>query len=200
MCSKSETLWVEYFRFELLYASHLRARRVVLGIQGKGDETEKDEEEQAGPEASDQAEEGMEKPPEGEAGAIEALLRGRIAAAVLDAARAAFPGSLSLQRRMLLVLDEFEFEGKEDMENSLLQSVREASSGGEAQSWDFLARRAVARARRNGAKSPTDAGVDVFEEAVAVSPTAAVYGAYSVFLKEHLEKAMVGAAEDRSSS
>ena len=36
MNKESRTLWVEYFRFELLYAHKLRARRSVLGIEDAG--------------------------------------------------------------------------------------------------------------------------------------------------------------------
>ena len=187
MCPKSETLWVEYFRFELLYAAQLRARRAVLGIH----------EAEAGADDGDAEEEGGEEEEAagalgGDAGAVEALLRGGIAAAVMNKARAAFPGSLSLQRRMLKVLDEFEFEGKEAMEESLLKAVREACSG-DAESWDLLARRAADRARKDGTKDAGDAGADVFEEAVSEFPTAAAFAAYAAFVHEQMEEASAAA-------
>lgn len=36
MCPSSQQLWIEFFRFELLYAAQLRARRSVLGLGEDG--------------------------------------------------------------------------------------------------------------------------------------------------------------------
>ena len=188
MCPKSETLWVEYFRFELLYAAQLRARRAVLGIHGS--EAGADDGDAEGAKAAEEEEEEEAAGRlGGDAGAVEALLRGGIATAVMNKARAAFPGSILLQRRMLKVLDEFEFEGKEAMEESLLKAVREAC-GGDAERWDLLARRAADRALKGGTKDAGDAGADVFEEAVSESPTAAVFASYAAFVREQMDEAL----------
>lgn len=104
MCKGDESIWVEYYRLELLYVAKLRARREVLGLDAADEEVPIDASEPS-------------------AAAVKAVLSGAVAHVVYKNAVGAIPNSLSFRVRFLHVLRQFRFEGVEKLREQVLASV-----------------------------------------------------------------------------
>ena len=85
----SKQLWLEYFRLELLYVQKIKARRLVLGLDGGSAQ-------------------------DGEEDGIQAVLRGAVLQTVFGAAVKAIPGDLPFCQQFLDVLDQVFVQSQPD--------------------------------------------------------------------------------------
>ncbi|KAA0163309.1 hypothetical protein FNF28_04306 [Cafeteria roenbergensis] len=105
----SRSLWLGLFRLELSFAMRLRARRVLLGVEGAGLGDEAAEAERAAAALASggaAAAAAGDASAEGAEAALERLLEGSVAAIVLSAATEALPSDPVLRLSALRVLDE----------------------------------------------------------------------------------------------
>ncbi|CAG9460746.1 unnamed protein product [Pedinophyceae sp. YPF-701] len=171
---RNEDLWVEYFRFELLYAHKLRERRRLLGITDDADA----------------------KGPESQA-ATDKVLSGGVALIVARNAVAALPTSVALRRRMLDVLTPFELPTAE-VEESIYASLEREDLKENVEARALLARRAMEAesARRGDLGESFDAACAAFDETVASLEFASrdvkrgMYSEYAAFICEVLSMAL----------
>ncbi|KXZ47086.1 hypothetical protein GPECTOR_38g323 [Gonium pectorale] len=123
MCKADETIWVEYYKLELLYALKLRVRRLVLGLDD--------------PAASAGREQGEASR---SAAAARAVMEGGVARIVYKNAVAALPGRLAFRARFLRVLRGFDYGFVQGLMDQVYHSIRQDFDKVE-EAWDLLARR-----------------------------------------------------------
>ncbi|EFJ52487.1 hypothetical protein VOLCADRAFT_102982 [Volvox carteri f. nagariensis] len=124
MCKTDETIWVQYYHLELLYALKLRLRRRVLGLDDPSAAEDIDE-------ADGQS-----------VAAARAVMQGGVARIVYKNAVAALPGRLAFRARFLGVLRGFEYGFVEALLDQVYDSIRQ-DFGKVEEAWDLLARRHI---------------------------------------------------------
>lgn len=146
VCPKSETLWLEYFHMELIFAQKIKARRLILGVGEKSALTEAGEAHEGA--LSDQGEEedgkSEKKPPISHHAAT-----CKIAWAVYKNGIAAIPNSLSFRQRFLEIVETIDVEQSEALENEIYAGLRQDFDTDE-ESWAWLARRHLVKAEMKG--------------------------------------------------
>ncbi|GIL45686.1 hypothetical protein Vafri_2881 [Volvox africanus] len=211
MCKTDETIWVQYYQLEMLYALKLRVRRHILGLD-------------------DPVAEGVDEEIEDQsAAAVRAVLQGGVARIVYKNAIAAIPGRLTFRTHFLRLLRGFDYGFVEGLLEQIYDSIRQ-DFGKVEEAWDLLARRHVefpspkkglseeaeaeAAERQleqlDGTAGPNQMQDDaetpdteqiwhskaheqacsVYEEALAEMPTSRMYHLFSNYLGETLERLM----------
>lgn len=146
MCPKSETLWLEYFHMELIFAQKIKARRLILGVGEKPAITEGGEAQEGA--ASDQGEEEDGKIKEKPSISHHAATC-KIAWALYKNAIAAIPNSLSFRQRFLEIVETIDVEQSEALEEEIYAGLRQDFDTDE-ESWAWLARRHLVKAEMKG--------------------------------------------------
>lgn len=108
MCKDNVSLWVEYFRMELLYAARLGARRKILGVEQSSDD------------------------------ATKALLSGGVAKVVYLNAVKSIPESSQFRIKCLSVLRPVPIANKEDLEDFIIQNTLENCSDDDDGVWQAI--------------------------------------------------------------
>ena len=146
MCPKSETLWLEYFHMELIFAQKIKARRLILGVGEKPAITEAGEAQEGA--VSDQGEE-----EDGESKKKPSISHHaatcKIAWAVYKNAIAAIPNSLTFRQRFLEIVETIDVEQSEALEDEIYAGLRQDFETDE-ESWAWLARRHLVKAEKKG--------------------------------------------------
>ncbi|XAR69929.1 hypothetical protein NMG60_11001702 [Bertholletia excelsa] len=186
VCPTSEDLWVEYLRMELTYLNKLKARKVALG-EDKGtlirdheaadkkqwrDENEElfmaFEEKRENDEASDIQNTEAEKKVD--------LFRGQglsILRTVYSGAIESVPSSFSLRTRLVEILDATDLAHSHEMREEILNDMKRDFSK-EPEYWDWIARQ----------ESQLEKAMQVYNEAIKVVPSSAIFRLYIRFLKD----------------
>eukprot|EP00898_Chlorokybus_atmophyticus_P002219 jgi/Chlat1/2999/Chrsp2S04709 len=164
MCPKSETLWHEYFRMELLYLQKLRTRRAVLGVDNSNSNGDAD------------------------AGEPELAIAVAVATAIYRNAIAAVPDSLAFRVKFLELLQPF--NGTQSVADGVYDSLA-ADFSRDEQAWDCRARRYIQPGSTINGKAlkPKKAlalAVKVYEESLVEVGSARMFELYVQFLQELL--------------
>lgn len=170
MCPKSESLWLEYLRLELAYASKIKARQLLLG-SGK--------EEQSGP----------EKVVSSGANAKMVGLSLKMTQAIFRNLVTALPQSVSARVRFFELLKEANFIGKEEVMQEVLDSL-DRDFPENVECCKLRAWRAV-EVRENlgdAREQAEEEAVKVYEGVLARKPTAMLYGAFAEFLEKLIRR------------
>ncbi len=171
VCPEAHSLWHEYFRMELLYASRLVARRQVLGLAlGGGSTAVAGDEDDALAGSSDAA--------------ALAVLRGAVAKVVYNSAVAAVSGSLPFRAGFLDVLAAVQLPGKKDLEEHILSDIKAAFEGTPG----AVALAAQRAAAADGGGLP--AALAVFREGLQALSSAEMYDGMVGFLEGELQAAL----------
>ncbi|CAH2056592.1 unnamed protein product [Thlaspi arvense] len=204
VCPTSEDLWVEYLRMELTYLNKLKARKVALG-EDKGtlicdheaaDEKQwRDEnkelfmgfdEKRENDEASDIQNTEAEKKVD--------LFREQglsILRTVYSGAIESVPSSFSLRTRFVEILDATDLAHSHEMREEILNDMKRDFSK-EPEYWDWLARKEsqLEKAMQH-VEAMCQRGVlvlkcqyEVYDEAIKVVPSSAIFCLYIRFLKD----------------
>eukprot|EP00955_Chlamydomonas_euryale_P034218 349719-Chlamydomonas_euryale.AAC.8 len=204
MCKHEEVMWVEYFRMELLYVQRLRMRREVLGLDLPMEAPLSDADAPSDV-ASNESE-----------AAVRAVLTGAVARVVCKNAISAIPGSLTLRKKVLQVLELFDFPGVRSLEDHLYATIALDFSMNE-DAWDMLAQKplvtaAAAAARSQKVASDIDGAaastsslhsarleehntvLATYERAVQAVKTSRMYDLFSGYLEGRLEGLMKASA------
>lgn len=120
MCKNDPSLWVEYFRMELLYAARLTARRRILGVE----------------EAIDDA--------------TKTLLSGGVARVVYTNAVKSLPTNSRMRIKFLKVLGSLPIMNKGDLEEFIIQDILTGFPKGENNIWHDISQYLFLRARSGG--------------------------------------------------
>jgi U3 small nucleolar RNA-associated protein 6 len=218
MCPKSEQLWLEYLRMELTYAQRLKARREVLGLATKngkrgaddasgpaakrkkteGRSVEEESESEGKMEESESEEEMEERRPSGDAagpvpGNLDQLSY-RVAASTFQSAIASIPSSLELRTKFLAVLEIFEFEGLEQLEDKVYASIaRDFVESAEGRAclalrWVREQRRAQGRGAGLSAAEARGKAAASFREALELQGTPQMAELYAHFLDQCMKE------------
>ncbi|KAL3678909.1 hypothetical protein R1sor_021865 [Riccia sorocarpa] len=196
MCPHSEKLWLEYFRMELTYIQKLKARKVVLGLDGGKPRKQTLNRENPEIEMSDPGEsfEEQEKPEvvnEEEDGALslEDQLSLNLSETIFRNAVGAMPSSVEFRQRFLEVLETYDFEKKGELEANIHASIAYDFPKDE-DSWNWLARRHI-ESRNVGHEYTFLEGkrraVEVYEESLEAVPSVRMYELYTRFLLDILD-------------
>ncbi|KAG6547104.1 hypothetical protein Mapa_011355 [Marchantia paleacea] len=200
MCPRSEKLWIEYFRMELTYLLKLKARKLVLGLDTenslkpkltKKSQNESDMTLRDVGEVSEDEEFKSEVENEGddEAVSLEDQLSLKLSGAIFKNAVAAVPSSLDFRQRFLEVLDNFEFEQKEELEDKIYASIALDFPRNE-DSWDWLARRYIVGQKVGYHYSLMEGkrrALEVYEDGLQAIPSAHMFELYARFLLDILD-------------
>lgn len=146
-CPKSEILWHEYFRMELIFAEKVKARRLVLGLASQ--------EKPAIIEAGEVHENGVSNS-ETDVAATEEKPRVshhtascKIAQVIYRNAIAEIPDNLQFRQRFLEILETIDVEKLEALEGEIYAGMRKDFVTDE-NSWAWLARRQYVKAESKG--------------------------------------------------
>lgn len=147
-CPKSETLWLEYFRMELIFAEKVKARRLVLGISTPEtpaitEAGEADEDDKISKSGTDGG---------GEEGKVQVSHHAtsiKIAQVIYRNAIAAIPDSVRFRQRFLEILESIDVEKLMALEGDIYAGLREDFVTNE-DSWAWLARRQFVKAESKG--------------------------------------------------
>jgi U3 small nucleolar RNA-associated protein 6 len=145
MCPKSETLWLEYFHMELIFAQKIKARRLILGVEEKPAITEGGSAQEG---ACDQGEE-VDGKIKRKASISHHAATCKIAWAVYKNAIAAIPNSLSFRQRFLEIVETIDVEQSEALEDEIYAGLRQDFDTDE-ESWAWLAKRHLVKAEMKG--------------------------------------------------
>lgn len=206
MCPKSGQLWLEYLKMELTYAQRLKTRREILGLGGGASRSGNGGE--AAPVAKRQKLEEKERRESGSAaeksnGASASLdqLGYKVAAATFQNTIASVPDNLELRVRFLGVLEGFDFDGLEQLEEEVYTSIEKdfaESEDGRA----CLALRWVRDQRRGRGKAgdltPSEArgkAAEAFREALDGQGTPRMAESYAAFLEDCIRELSAGGGE-----
>jgi U3 small nucleolar RNA-associated protein 6 len=146
-CPKSETLWLEYFRMELIFAEKVKARRLVLGISTPRtpEITEVGEVDD-----NDTSKEGIDGDEEkGKATVSHFTASCKIAQVIYRKAISEIPDSLEFRQRFLEILESIDVEKLMVLEGEIYAGLREHFVTDE-DSWSWLARRQFVKAESKG--------------------------------------------------
>lgn len=187
MCPQSETLWLEYFRMELVYAERLKANMDATVPSANGREESEDEEH--GGVASSITTEGEQMPanPPSACEDQERVAAGdelgyKLARAIYRNAIAAIPSSATFRQSFVEKLKNASFKQASTLEDEILKSLENDFSNDEG-CWDWQARMQFER----GVPDARDRAVEVYEKALRVLPSARMYELYAKFLEERLD-------------
>ncbi|GAQ85721.1 U3 small nucleolar RNA-associated protein 6 [Klebsormidium nitens] len=194
MCPKSGQLWLEYLKMELTYAQRLKTRREILGLGGAANQSGNGGE--AAPEAKRQKVEESRAAAETSNGASASLdqLGYKVAAATFQNTIASVPDNLELRVRFLEVLEGFDFDGLEQLEEEVYASIeRDFASSEDGRA--CLALRWVRDQRRGrgrvGALTPSEARgktAETFREALEAQATPRMAELYAAFLDDCIQE------------
>ncbi|XP_065880160.1 uncharacterized protein [Euphorbia lathyris] len=200
ICPTSEDLWVEYLRMELTYLNKLKARKVALG-EDKGTLV-RDHDEQWREENSDvfmsideerRNSDELNVNGEDSEGKVD-LFREQglnILQTIYSGAVEALPGSMSLRKRLLEILEATELAHSEDMRNTILNDMKRDFCK-DAEYWDWLARLEMTDCRSKQEMSDgimplqLQKAIEVYEEAVQFLPSPAMFKLYAKFFMDVL--------------
>lgn len=146
MCPKSETLWLEYFHMELIFAQKIKARRLILGVEEKPAITEGGSAQEGA--VSDQGEE-VDGKIKRKSSISHHAATCKIAWAVYKNAIAAIPNSLSFRQRFLEIVETIDVEQSEALEDEIYAGLRQDFDTDE-ESWAWLAKRHLVKAEMKG--------------------------------------------------
>lgn len=138
MCPKSELLWLEYFRMELIFAEKVKARRIVLGINA--------------PEKTPAITESGEAEEEQdilESGGDVQVASTKIAQVIYRKAVSEIPNSVELRRKFLEILESIDATKLLALEGEIYAGLREDFVTDE-DSWAWLAKRQFIKAESKG--------------------------------------------------
>lgn len=147
VCPKSETLWLEYFRMELIFAEKVKARRLVLGISTPGtpEITEAGEVDD-----NDTSKAGIDGDEEkGKATVSHFTASCKIAQVIYRKAVSEIPDSLGFRQRFLEILESIDVEKLMVLEGEIYAGLREHFVTDE-DSWSWLARRQFVKVESKG--------------------------------------------------
>jgi U3 small nucleolar RNA-associated protein 6 len=209
MCPKSEQLWLEYLRMELTYAQRLKARREVLGLGTK--HGKRGAEDASAPaakrkkteggsvgEESESEEEMEERRASGDAalpvpGDLDQLSY-KVAASTFQNAIASIPSSLELRTKFLAVLEKFEFEGLERLEDEVYASMaRDFAESREGRAclalrWVWEQRRGQGQGAGLSAAEARGKAANSFLEALELHGTPQLAEMYAHFLDQCMKE------------
>lgn len=189
ICPKSEKLWLEYFRLELVYADRLKANNLVP-MSEKGDSKEghsKDTMENDGLilriDEDDEDEEELREfkivPKEQQAG-MNSLkvdeLAYRLAGTIYKNAVTALPSNPEFRKGFMEVLQKASFTRAQFLQDEILKSL-ERDFSMDANCWDWQAK---VQFKATGER---DEAIKVFERALNAVPSVDMYECYAQFLK-----------------
>ncbi|KAK2992487.1 hypothetical protein RJ640_005634 [Escallonia rubra] len=199
-CPTSEDLWVEYLRMELTYLNKLKARKVALGedegtlIRDNRDLEEKqwrDENKELFMSLGDKGEdEEASTVQRGESDKKSDLFREQgliVLRTIYSGAIEALPSSFSLRTRFFEILEAMDLAHSEDMQKEILADMRRDFSK-EPEYWDWLARLKFVDAKitqemsKESMSDQLQNAVQVYEEALKIVPSAAMFNLYIKFL------------------
>jgi U3 small nucleolar RNA-associated protein 6 len=146
MCPKSETLWLEYFHMELIFAQKIKARRLILGVEEKPAIAEGGSAQEGA--VSDQGEE-VDGKIKRKSSISHHAATCKIAWAVYKNAIAAIPNSLSFRQRFLEIVETIDVEQSEALEDEIYAGLRQDFDTDE-ESWAWLAKRHLVKAEMKG--------------------------------------------------
>ncbi|KAG0595028.1 hypothetical protein M758_UG132500 [Ceratodon purpureus] len=186
-CPKSETLWLEYFRMELIFAEKVKARRLVLGISTPetpaiteagedGDDGDMSKSETDGDEVK------------GKATVSHFAASCKIAQVIYRKSISEIPDNLRFRQRFLEILESIDVEKLMVLEGEIYAGIRERFVTDE-DSWAWLARRQFVKAESKGMdimECRKDA-TKVYDEALQSVNSARMYEHYAEFLIGNLE-------------
>lgn len=148
-CPKSETLWLEYFRMELIFAEKVKARRLVLGISApetplitEAGEVDDDDIPKSGTDEDEEKEKGKPTVSHFTASC-------KIAQVIYRKAISEIPDSLRFRQRFLEILESIDVEKLMALEGEIYAGLREHFVTDE-NSWAWLARRQFVKAEGKG--------------------------------------------------
>lgn len=162
MCPKSEILWLEYFRMELIFAEKVKARRLVLGISApktpaitEAGEVDEDDISKSGTDGGEVDEddisksgtEGGEEEPKVQVSHHEASIK--IAQVIYRKAITEIPDNGRFRQRFLEILESIDVEKLMALEGEIYAGLREDFVTDE-DSWAWLARRQFIKAESKG--------------------------------------------------
>lgn len=185
-CPKSEILWHEYFRMELIFAEKVKARRLVLGLASQ--------EKPAIIEAGEVHENGVSNS-ETDVAATEEKPRVshhtascKIAQVIYRNAIAEIPDNLQFRQRFLEILETIDVEKLEALEEEIYAGMRKDFVTDE-NSWAWLARRQYVKAESKGMDilECRKEATNVYEEGLQSVSSARMYELYADFLINNLE-------------
>ncbi len=141
MCKDNPSLWVEYFRMELLYAARLGARRKILGVEESIDD------------------------------ATKALLSGGVAKVVYLNAVKSLPEDFDVRLKCLKAIQPLSIMDKEVLEDFILQNILEECSREDDGIWLGLSHYLFARARSGGAslQDAVDTAIQIFTRDTSIA-------------------------------
>ena len=146
MCPKSETLWLEYFHMELIFAQKIKARRLILGVEERPAITEGGSAQEGAVSDQGEKEDGKIKK---KSSISHHAATCKIAWAVYKNALAAIPNSLSFRQRFLEIVETIDVEQSEALEDEIYAGLRQDFDTDE-ESWAWLARRHLVKAEMKG--------------------------------------------------
>lgn len=146
MCPKSETLWLEYFHMELIFAQKIKARRLILGVEERPAITEGGSAQEGAVSDQGEKEDGKIKK---KSSISHHAATCKIAWAVYKNAIAAIPNSLSFRQRFLEIVETIDVEQSEALEDEIYAGLRQDFDTDE-ESWAWLARRHLVKAEMKG--------------------------------------------------
>lgn len=146
MCPKSETLWLEYFHMELIFAQKIKARRLILGVEERPAITEGGSAQEGAGSDQGEKEDGKIKK---KSSISHHAATCKIAWAVYKNAIAAIPNSLSFRQRFLEIVETIDVEQSEALEDEIYAGLRQDFDTDE-ESWAWLARRHLVKAEMKG--------------------------------------------------
>lgn len=159
LCPKSEVLWLEYFRMELIFAQKLKARRLILGLDPARDSlkvqdacaTADNGEDPHGQvlESRRRNSEASEGQKTGRSLAAQQTLGCKIARSIFQNAVGAIPDSPTFRQRFIEVAETFDLEQLEAIEDDIYASLNKDFPKDE-NSWSWLAKRHCIKGQKRG--------------------------------------------------
>ena len=146
-CPKSETLWLEYFRMELIFAEKIKARRLVLGISAPETPAISEAGELDDDDISKSGTDGDEG--KGKATVSHFTASCKIALVIYRKAISEIPDSLRFRQRFLEILENIDVEKLMALEGEINAGLRERFVT-DGDSWAWLARRQFVKAKGKG--------------------------------------------------
>ncbi|XP_057840089.2 uncharacterized protein LOC131049986 isoform X2 [Cryptomeria japonica] len=205
-CPKSEILWLEYFRMELIFVNKLRARKIALGLDKVSSLRDAEDKEEWKKENSDLFMSlNEEKPDDGEILETESKeselnadvlaireLGFKMAYVIFNKAVDAIPSSLRFRQQFVEMLDHLDVEKANALEDEMCRSMQKDFANDES-CWDWLARRHISRCQRkkhtnkDKVVAALNNSIQVYEDALNTLTSSKMFGYYTKFLQNLID-------------
>ncbi|KAH9328245.1 hypothetical protein KI387_000353, partial [Taxus chinensis] len=205
-CPKSEILWLEYFRMELIFVNKLRARKIALGLDTVSSLRDDEDKEAWKKENNDLFMSlNEEKLDDGEILETETSksemnadvlaireLGFKMAYTIFNKAVDTIPSSVRFRQQFVEMLDSLDVQRANALEDEMCRSMQRDFANDES-CWDWLARQHISRCQqtkqinKDEVVAALNKTIQVYEDALNTITSSCMFGYYTKFLQNLID-------------